>query len=76
MNQDTKWLIFGLVLVVALVFMFTVLAYIATTNNTERDRIRTEAGLIGPYQGNCTVNSVGYEMVLSCSFELDPDDPD
>ncbi len=72
MNADTKWLIFGIVLVVVLAVLFGYLNYTTTYNNTERDRIRTTAGHVGPYVGECLWNSTGDAMVLTCQFKLDP----
>ena len=73
MNENTKWLIFGIVFVIVLAVLFGYLSYNITSNNTERDRIRITAGHTGPYEGECLWNSTGDAMVLTCQFELDPD---
>ena len=72
MNEDTKWLIFGLVFVIVIAILIGYINHTVTSNNTERDRIRIDAGLNGPYKGTCLWNAAADRMVLTCEFELDP----
>ena len=72
MNEDTKWLIFGIVFVIALALLIGYINYTVTSNNTERDHIRAEVGQTGTYEGKCMWNTSMDKIVLTCEFELDP----
>ena len=72
MNGEQKaWLVFGVVLVIALCVFFTTLTVVATRRNTIRDAARIEHGIREGLSGSCVAIIMDDGVDLQCHFDTD-----
>lgn len=70
-GEQRAWLVFGIVLVIAICIFFTTLTVTSAQRNILRDSARIEHGIREGLQGSCVVIVMDDGVDMQCHFDTD-----